>query len=303
MNRTPSAFARRVVAGTVLAAGLAWQFPAPTAAQALQPVPALERRVTDLTGTLSADARQRLEGRLASFEAEKGSQVAVLLVPTTQPEDIAQYSIRVVDAWKLGRKGVDDGALLIVAVDDRAMRLEVGYGLEGVLPDAVAKRIVSDVITPYFRQGDYEGGLLAGVERITSVVEGEPLPEPERGWRQDVGLGQSLLPVLLVFAVLGGGILRALLGRLGGATATGGLAAGLVWLLVHVLGIALFAGVVAFVVALLGGLPRRGWTSGGRGGRGGWGSWGGGFGGGGLGGGGFGGLGGGFGGGGASGRW
>ena len=287
----------------MLAASLAWLYPAPTAAQALQPVPSLERRVTDLTGTLSADVQQRLEGRLASFEAEKGSQIAVLVVPSTQPEDIAQYSIRVVDAWKLGRKGVDDGVLLIVAVEDRAMRLEVGYGLEGVLPDAVAKRIVSDVITPYFRQGDYEGGLQAGIDRIMAVVEGEPLPEPERGWRQDVGLGQSLLPVLLVFAVLGGGILRALLGRLGGATATGGLAAGLVWLLVHVLGIAIFAGVVAFIVALLGGLPRRGWTSGGRGGRGGWGSWGGGFGGGGRGGGGFGGLGGGFGGGGASGRW
>jgi len=287
----------------MLAAGLAWLFPAPTEAQALQPVPVLERRVTDLTNTLSTEAQQRLEGRLASFEAEKGSQVAVLLVPTTGPEDIEQYSIRVVDAWKLGRKGVDDGVLLIVAVEDRAMRLEVGYGLEGVLPDAVAKRIVSDVITPFFRQGDYEGGLQAGVDRIISVVEGEPLPEPERGWRQDVGLGQSLLPVLLVFAVLGGGILRALRGRLGGAFATGGLAAGLVWLLVHVLGIAVFAGVVAFVVALVGGLPRRGWTSGGRGGRGGWGSWGGGFGGGGLGGGGFGGLGGGFGGGGASGRW
>jgi uncharacterized protein len=270
---------------------------APAWAQ-LQPVPPLEHRVTDQTGTLDAAQRQQLEDRLAGFEREKGSQIAILLVRTTEPEDIAQYSIRVAEQWRLGRKGVDDGVLLLVAVDDRALRLEVGYGLEGVLPDAIAKRIVSDVITPYFRQGDYYGGLQAGVERIIGVVEGEPLPEPEHGWRGDAGLGQSLLPLLLVFAVIGGGMLRAVFGRLGGAALTGGLAGGLVWLLVHVLGIALFAGVAAFVVALLGGASGRGWVSGGRGGRGGWGSWGGGFGGGG-----FGGGGGGFGGGGASGRW
>ena len=279
---------------------------APAHAQSLQPVPPLERRVTDLTGTLEPAARQRLEDRLAQFEQQKGSQVAVLLVPTTAPETIEEFGIRVAEQWKLGRKGVDDGVLLLVAIEDRALRIEVGYGLEGVLPDVIAKRIVSDVITPYFRQGDYAGGLEAGVARIISVVEGEPLPEPEQGWRQDAGLGQALLPLLLIFAVVGGGILRALFGRLGGAAVTGGLAGGLVWLLVHLLGIALFAGFVTFVVALIGGTSRRGWSSGGRGGRGGWGSWGGGLGGGGgggFGGGGFGGGGGGFGGGGASGRW
>lgn len=280
---------------------------APAHAQAVQPVPPLERRVTDGTGTLTPDESRQLEDRLARFEREKGSQVAVLLVPTTAPETIEEYGIRVAEAWRLGRKGVDDGVILLVAIDDRALRIEVGYGLEGALPDVTAKRIVSDVITPYFRQGDYYGGLSAGIERIIGVIEGEPLPEPEKGWRQETGGIEALLPLLLIFAVVGGGILRVLLGRLGGAAATGGLAAGLVWLLVHVLGIALVAGFVTFVVALVGGMPRRGWTSGGRGGRGGWGSWGGGLGGGGFGGRGGGswggGLGGGFGGGGASGRW
>jgi len=263
----------------------------------LQAVPALERRVTDLTSTLDAGQRQQLEKKLADFEARKGSQIAILIVRTTEPEDIEQYSIRVADKWKLGRKGVDDGALLLVAIDDRAARLEVGYGLEGVVPDAIAKRLVSDVMIPYFRQGDYYGGLQAGVERLTGIIDGEPLPEPESGWRERVGTGQAMLPLLLMFAVIGGGLLRAVFGRLGGAAVTGGLAGGIVWLIVKVLGISIFAGAVTFVVALLGGLPRRGWVSGGRGGGGGWGSWGGGFGGG------FGGGGGGFGGGGASGRW
>ncbi len=275
-------------------------------AQTLQPVPPLERRVTDLTATLSPVQQHTLEARLAAFEERKGSQLAILIVATTMPESIEQYSIRVAEQWQLGRAGVDDGALLLVAVEDRAMRLEVGYGLEGAIPDAIAKRIVSDVITPYFRQGDYFGGLEAGVERILGVIDGEPLPEPEPGWRDNIETGESLLPLLLVFAIVAGGLLRALFGRFAGAAVTGGLAGGLVWLLVHVLGIAFVAAVVTFLVVLVGGLPRRGWSTRGRGSGGfggGWGSWGGGSGrGGGLGGG-FGGLGGGFGGGGASGRW
>jgi uncharacterized protein len=274
----------------------------PAPAETLQPVPPLERRVTDLTGTLSPAQQEQLEGRLAAFEQRKGSQLAILIVSTTAPEAIEQYSIRVAEQWRLGRAGIDDGALLLVAIDDRAMRLEVGYGLEGAIPDAIAKRIVSDVITPYFRQGDYYGGLEAGVDRTLGIIDGEPLPEPEPGWRENIETGESLLPLLLVFAIVAGGILRALFGRLAGATVTGGLAGGLVWLLVHVLGIAIVAAVVTFLVVVLGGLPRRGWSTRGRGGGGlggGWGSWGGG---GGLGGG-FGGLGGGFGGGGASGRW
>jgi uncharacterized protein len=278
---------------------------APALAQALQPVPSLERRVTDLTGTLTAGQRQQLEDRLAAFEQQKGSQIAILLVPTTQPEAIEQYAIRVAEQWKLGRKGVDDGALLLVAIDDRSLRLEVGYGLEGVLPDVIAKRIVSDVITPYFRQGDYFGGLSAGVERIIGVVEGEPLPEPDGGWRGDAAMGEAMLPLLLIFAVVAGGLFRAIFGRVAGAAVTGGLAGALVWVLAHVLGVAVIAALITFVIALLGGGGGGGWASSGRGGRGGWvGGLPGGLGrGGGFGGGGFGGLGGGFGGGGASGSW
>lgn len=276
----------------------AWLTLTATAAEALVPVPPLERRVTDLAGLLAPEQRAALERRLADFEAAKGSQVAILIVPTTAPEDIAPFAIRVAEAWKLGREGVDDGVLLVVATQDRALRIEVGYGLEGALPDAIAKRIVADVITPYFRSGDYYGGLSAGVDAILRVIEGEPLPEPDPGWQSSARGLEPFLPLLILFAVIGGGLLRALLGRPAGAAAAGGIAGVAVWLLSQAIAIAVFAAVVTFVVALAGGLPRGAWTSGGRGGGGGWGSiGGGGFGGG------FRGGGGGFGGGGASGRW
>jgi uncharacterized protein len=261
-------------------------------------VPPLERRVTDLTGTLSADEVAGLEQTLAAFEARKGSQIAVLIVPTTAPESIEQYSIRVAEQWKLGRKGIDDGALLLVARDDRALRIEVGYGLEGAMPDIAAKRIVSDVIVPYFRNGDFYGGIRAGVDQMISVIDGEPLPEPDKSWRAQPGGIEGFLPVLLIGAVVAGGLLRLIFGRLLGAGITAGLAGFLTFMLVGALGIAIFAAIIAGVVALVGNVPRKGWSSGGRGGLGGgWGGGGGGFGGG------FGGGGGGFGGGGASGRW
>lgn len=279
----------------VVAAGV-WPLPA----QGLVPVPPLERRVTDLASMLSREQRDALETRLADFEAARGSQIAVLLLPTTAPEDIAPFAIRVAEAWKLGREGVDDGVLIVVATEDRAIRIEVGYGLEGALPDAIAKRIVADVITPHFRRGDFAGGLSAGVDAVIRVIEGEPLPEPDPGWRSPAAGVEQFLPLLLIFAVVGGGLLRALFGRPAGAAAAGGIAGFVVWLLSHALAVAIFAGIVTAVIALAGGLPRGGWSSGGRGGHGGgWGS----VGGGGLGGGGFRGGGGGFGGGGASGRW
>ena len=151
---------------------------AATFAVAEVPVPALEARVTDLTGTLTAEQRGALEESLRAFEALKGAQLAVLLVPTTAPETIEQYAIRVAEAWKLGRKGVDDGLLLLVATDDRRMRIEVGYGLEGAVPDAIAKRVIAETITPYFRQGDIPGGIEAGMQQLMRVVDGEPLPPP-----------------------------------------------------------------------------------------------------------------------------
>ena len=141
-------------------------------------VPPLKSRVTDLTGTLSANEAAQLEQKLAAFEAKKGSQIAVLIVPTTQPETIEQYSIRVADAWKLGRKGIDDGAVLLIAKQDRTVRIEVGYGLEGVLPDAIAKRIVEETIVPKLRQGNFAGAIDAGIDKMIGVIQGEPLPPP-----------------------------------------------------------------------------------------------------------------------------
>ena len=279
----------------------------PVTAQPLAAVPPLTARVTDLTGTLTADQAASLEAKLSAFEQSKGSQVAVLIVPTTQPEEIEQYSIRVVEQWKLGRKKVDDGVIVVVALNDRKVRIEVGYGLEGALPDATANRIIQGDIVPQFRRGDYYGGISTGVDRILRVIEGEPLPEPELNppSRGVPGLF-NLLPFLLIFALVGGSILRRFLGRVGGAIATGGVVGLLTWLLLGILGIAALAGFVAFMFSIGGG-------SGGSGGGNGWSSRGhggglgfpGGFGGGGgFGrGGGFSGGGGGFGGGGASGGW
>jgi uncharacterized protein len=291
------------LAGLVLCALLA----VAAFAQNLVKVPALTAHVTDLTGTLSSGQIASLDQKLSAFEERKGSQIAVLIVPTTQPEDIAQYSIRVVDQWKLGRKKVDDGALLLVAKDDRAMRIEVGYGLEGVLPDLTAKRIVSDIITPLFRAGDFYGGINAGVDAMIKVIDGEPLPAPEKHWRSPQpssgGSLQSLFIIGIIMVFVVGGILRAVLGRFPAAVLIGGATAGIAWIIVSSLLAAGAVGIIAFVFTLLGGGSGFG-----RGGRigGGWGSGGlggGGFGGGSWGGGGWGGGGGGFGGGGASGRW
>ena len=259
-------------------------------------VPPLTARVTDLTGTLSAQQRQSLEQELAAFERAKGSQIAVLMVPTTEEESIEQYSIRVVDQWQLGRKGVDDGILLLIAKNDRTVRLEVGYGLEGVIPDAIANRVVEEIIVPRFAEGDFYGGISAGLDRLRRLIDGEPLPPPQPRAVWPGGQGQNpIFFVVIAFFVLSG-FLRAIFGRLIGSAATAGIIGIMVWLLVGPLLMALLAGMFAFVIALAGGAG-----FGGR--RGGFYTGGGGFGGGGFGGGGFGGGGGGFGGGGASGRW
>jgi uncharacterized protein len=276
-------------------------------AQDLQPVPKLEARVTDLTGTLTAEQQASLEEKLAAFEARKGAQVAVLIVPTTQPEEIEQYSIRAVEQWKLGRKGTDDGALLLVAKNDRRLRIEVGYGLEGVLPDATANRITDETIAPLFKQGDFFGGINAGVEQITKIIDGEPLPEPDQRWRGNERGTSGLLgalPFLIIGALIASTILRSLFGRTAGSFLTGGGVGLLAFVLSKLLGIAVVAGIIAFIFSLFGGMGRgSSWSSHPR--HGGWGGGFGGFGGGGggLGGGGFGGGGGSFGGGGASGSW
>ena len=155
---------------------------APAGAQGLQPVPPLAARVTDNAGMLDAKQKAALEGVLADYEAKTGSQIAVLLVKSTEPEAIEQYSIRVTDAWKLGRKGVDDGVLLMVAKDNpsslRRLRIEAGRGVQGVLTDAQSKRILQDVIAPHFKQNDYYGGLVAGVGSIATLLNQEQFPAP-----------------------------------------------------------------------------------------------------------------------------
>jgi uncharacterized protein len=276
----------------------------PGSAQQLVSVPPLASPVTDLTGTLTPDQVAALDAKLRAFEQAKGSQVAVLIVATTAPESIEQYALRVAEAWKLGRKGVDDGALLLVALQDRKVRIEVGYGLEGALPDAIANRIIDEDVVPQFRRGDFHGGIATATDRMMRVIDGEPLPAPvSRAPSQDIPGLLGLLPFLFILALVGGSILRRMFGRVGGALATGGVVGFLTWLLIGILGLAFGAGVVAFIFALIGGFGGggNGWYSRRHGG--GWG-YPGGFGGGGFGGGGgWSGGGGGFGGGGASGSW
>ncbi len=270
----------------------------------LQAIPALTARVTDQADVLSAQQEAELEALLTSFETRKGAQIAVLTVATVAPEEIEQYSIRVVDAWKLGRQGVDDGALLLVAVDDRRVRIEVGRGLEGALTDLVSNRIIDEAIVPAFRAGDYPGGIALGVERMIQVADGEPLPEPQPSWNGKKGNAPGdLFGLLFILVFFVGAALRKVFGRLFGSITTGGLVGAVVWLA----GSALFAVILAalgafFLTLVLGAVPASAFNGRGRRGR-----WDGGFGGGGFGGGGFGGGfgggGGGFGGGGASGRW
>jgi uncharacterized protein len=286
-----------LLAAAVLLAGL------PLAAQ--QPVPRLTGRVVDSTSTLTAGERAALEQKLAALEQRKGSQVAVLMVKSTEPEALEQFSLRVAEAWQIGRGKTDDGIVVVVAKDDRRMRIEVGYGLEGAVPDALAKRIIAEQMTPHFRDGDYAGGLNAGVDALAKLIDGEPLPPPEPAWQQGHrGGGSGAFPQLLFVVLFGSLLLRRLFGRTVGAALTGLGAGGLVYLGGYALALAGLAAAGGFLFTLLMGFAgsSSGWTSRGGGFGGGLG---GGFGGGGFsgGGGGFSGGGGGFSGGGASGSW
>jgi uncharacterized protein len=268
-------------------------------AQSLQPIPKLEQRVTDLTGTLTAAQQAELEQKLRDFESRKGAQIAVLLVPTTQPEDIEQYSIRVAEAWKLGRKKVDDGALLIVAKNDRTLRIENGYGLEGVLTDANSYRIIEQTMVPLLREQQYFAAVNAGVEQMMQLIDGESLPPPDRTWQPPRPQPWHGLPVVIFAFLFGSVLLRSIFGRTAGSLLTAGGVGILVFVFTQAVVFALVAAVFGFLLAMLG--VGSGWSSGGYGG---FGGWGGGLGGGGFGGGGgFSGGGGSFGGGGASGRW
>lgn len=285
--------AMRLARAALLSFTLGWAF----IAAAQVPVPPLTGRVTDQTTSFTAEQKATLEQTLQTFEARKGSQLAVLIVPTTAPETIEQYAVRVAERWKLGRKKVDDGAILVVAKNDRAVRIEVGYGLEGALNDAISKRIISESITPRFTQGDFYGGVTAGIDQIIRVVDGESLPQRSEKPNDGVTSIQQLIPVIFILALVMGGVLRSLFGRFPGALATGSVVAVVAWLFAGAISIALVSGLMALVFTLL---------SGGLGGHGFRGHRGGGFGTGGFGGrggGGFSGGGGGFGGGGATGRW
>ena len=253
-------------------------------------VPQLSRPVTDLTATLNAEQIAALENKLSAFEAQKGSQIAVLIVPTTEPKDIAEFGIEVADLWKIGRKGIDDGVILIVAKDDRKLRLEVGYGLEGVIPDAVAKRVIAETITPFFKGGDYAGGIDAGITQLIGLIGGEVLSSPSES--KSEGQGDGAFIFILFGGLIAGFLLSSMMGRvMGGMLAGlgGGVVAALVFGVTFFL--ALFIGVMIFFIVGIRSTGGRGWSNGGGfgGSSGGGSSWSGG--------------GGGFGGGGASGSW
>jgi uncharacterized protein len=253
----------------LLALLVCWAF----AAAADVAVPPLVGRVVDQTATLSSGDVATLQQTLKDFEARKGSQIAVLIVPTTAPETIEQYSLRVAEAWKIGRKKIDDGAIVVVAKDDRKLRIEVGYGLEGALTDVTSKRIIDEVITPKFKSGDFAGGISAGVDRIIRVIDGEKLPAPEprqqpsSDWLSHIDL---LNPFTLFAVFIVGSILRATLGRLIGAVATGGVVGLLAWLIAGSLVASIIAAFIAFVVTMFAETPTsssghgggRGWSGG-----------------------------------------
>lgn len=211
----------------------------------LLPVPTLKARVTDLTQTLTPTERDALDAKLAAFEENKGSQIALLILPTTQPEDIAQYAIRVVDVWKIGRGKSDDGVLLLIAKDDRKIRIEVGYGLEGAIPDVYAKRIIADVISPKFKRGDFYGGLDAGINQLISLVDAETLPTPENQSSNDIEISE-ILPVLLFGGLISGLFLRIFFGSFLGSVFNGGLIGGIITLLGLAPSTALVFGIIAF---------------------------------------------------------
>lgn len=294
-------------------------------AEDVLPVPPLSGHVIDQTGTLSSSQASGLEAKLSAFEQARGTQMVVLMVPSTLPEDIAVYAHRVGDTWKIGRREVGDGLLLIVAKQDRRVRIEVAKALEGAVPDLAASRIIEQAIKPAFKAGDFAGGLNQGVDQLIARIQGENLPAPG-GQRPgvapitgEIGTDLPANPAprpqaddgfqfndLLVFGLIGvpiiSGVLGSILGRKAGAMVTGLIGGGLAWFITSSIAMALGAWVAALLLALAfgrgggrgpggwGGPPLGGWGGGGgfgRGGGGGWSSGGGGD----------------FGGGGASGNW
>jgi uncharacterized protein len=233
-----------------------------------QPVPSLKTRVTDLTGTLSSTDEQHIEAKLRAFEMAKGSQVAVLIVPTTQPEAIFEFSMRVAESWKIGRKGVGDGVLFVVAKNDRKMQILAGPGLQGSLTDAMSKRIIAEVVAPRFRSGDFAGGIEQGTDKIIGLLQGEALPPPPAKRRASIKAdsGEGLFVLALIGAVVAGSVLRALLGRFLGASVAAGATGVAAWWVAGGLMWPLGLGLIVFAVVL-----SMGWSGlSSRGGHGGW---------------------------------
>lgn len=304
------ALIRRALAAVLLAA-TAWAgLAAGASAQDLLPVPALTARVIDQTQTLAEPERADLEAKLAAFEQRKGSQMVVLMVPITQPEDIASYANRVGNAWKIGRKDVGDGILVIVAKNDRKMRIEVAKTLEGAVPDLAAIRIIDEEMKPRFRNNDFAGGLNAAVARLIGLVDGEALPAPSSGSDKDSSEGidwENLAIFLFIGVFVGAPIVRSIVGKKLGSVVMGGGIGVIAFFITTSIVIAVLAGLAALMVSLFSAVAASapGRRGGGGGGFGGWGGGGGGgWSGGSSGGGGFSSGGGGdFGGGGASGDW
>ncbi|MBN8992509.1 MAG: YgcG family protein [Rhizobiales bacterium] len=222
-------------------------------ALAVVAVPPLVGRVVDQTGTLGSGDVASLNQTIRDFESRKGSQIAVLIVPTTDGEAIEQFSLRVAETWKIGRKKIDDGAVLVIAKNDRHLRIEVGYGLEGALTDVTTKRIIDEEITPKFKSGDFAGGVSAGVSKMIRVIDGEKLPAPEPPHWQNTGLfdvSDMFNPFLLIPVFLLGGVMRSMLGRLVGSAVSGGVVTLVAWFLFGSLLAAIVAGLIATVFVL-----------------------------------------------------
>ena len=216
-------------------------------------VPPLSGRVIDQTASLTAPDIKALSEKLARFEAKTGTQFAVVLIASTAPESIEQTALRMVEGWQLGRKKIDDGAIVLVAVEDRAVRIEVGYGLEGALNDATAKRIIEQSMAPEFAKGNFYEGINQGVEQMMRVAEGETLPPVAQGGFDAAPALASYAPIIFMLALVLGSALRSLMGRMPGAIATGAAVALVAWFIIGGVSLALAAGVIALVITLLGG--------------------------------------------------
>ncbi len=237
----------------VVAALVPMLAPFPAYGQDLQPLPEVRAPVVDSTKTLTSDQIERLSLELRAFEQRKGSQISVVFVPTTRPESIEQYSIRLAERVKAGRSKVDDGVLILVAIQDRKTRIEVGYGLEGAIPDIVANQIRREVMNPYFRNNDFHGGVRAGVEALIKRIDGESLPP---AWQEETGSREpndlmSWVVVAIVVIVGLGGFLRRIFGRFIASGLVASIAGGGAWMLTSAAAIGGLVGVLAFVLSLL----------------------------------------------------